>query len=207
MTLAAVLVLAPGHRGGSGRTGDRDGGSAASFEYRQSGDARYLADGLRRGRSNSWSILVPPREQDPDIVKAGETYYDLNAIDPSASLTAIDSRMAQDLTGLPLSQYDWADALFMGLPNWTRAAARTGNSAYLDKMDALFAWRRDEGATSSRCSGRSVPQNGLFDATRGLWYREGTFVGVSDKNGKPVFWGRGSTPFGASPARGRARGT
>ena len=51
--------------------------------------------------------------------------------------------MASDLTNLPTSQYDYEDALFMGLAGWTRWATRTGNSAYLDKMDALYTWTRD----------------------------------------------------------------
>ena len=100
--------------------------------------------------------------------------------------------MVKDLNGLPVSQYDWIDALFMGLPNWALQARRTGNSAYLDKMDALYAWARDEGATSSRCNGKSVPQRGLMDPTTSLWYRDCRSVGVKDVNAKPIFWGRGN---------------
>jgi Glycosyl Hydrolase Family 88/F5/8 type C domain len=128
----------------------------------------------------------------PYALNAIKTYDDLNALDPTASLSKADAAMASDLTNLPVSQYDWADALFMGLPDWTRWATRTGNSAYLDKLDALYEWTRDEGATSSRCAGSTPPQNGLFDATEGLWYRDCTFVGVKDANGQPIFWSRGN---------------
>ena len=157
--------------------------------YRQAGDALYLSDGLSWGRSNGWQLQGT---LDPDNIKAGKTYYDLNAIDPTASLTAIDARMATDLTTLPLSQYYWIDALFMGLPNFTRWATRTGNPAYLDKMDALYAWTHDLGATSSVCNGQSKPQAGLFDAAQGLWYRDCRYVGMKDANGQPVFWARGN---------------
>lgn len=160
--------------------------------YRQSGDQRYLSDGLAWGKSNAWDISTPQQETNPDSIKAGQTYFDLNAIDPAASLAVMDATMAKDLTGLPLSQYDWIDALFMGLPNWTRWATRTGNSAYLDKLDALYAWARTEGGTSSRCTGKTVPQAGLFDATQGLWYRDCTFIGAKDANGQPIFWARGN---------------
>ncbi len=157
--------------------------------YRQSGDAVYLSDGLSWGQSNGWQLQGP---LDPDNIKAGKTYYDLNAIDPTAALTAMDARMATDLTALPLSQYYWIDALFMGLPNFTRWATRTGNPAYLDKMDALYAWTHDLGATSSICNGQSKPQAGLFDAAQGLWYRDCRYVGTRDANGQPVFWARGN---------------
>ena len=159
--------------------------------YRQVGDAQYLADGLSWGQSNGWQILTSG-SINPDTMKAGKTYYDLNAIDSTASLAAMDSRMAIDLTSLPVSQYYWIDALFMGLPDWTRWAARTGDPAYLDKMDALYGWTHDLGATSSVCNGQSKSQAGLFDAAHGLWYRDCTYVGTTDPNGQPVFWARGN---------------
>lgn len=163
-------------------------GVQALFE--QAGDQHYLNDNLTWGRSNAWGIAA--QEIDPDSLNALKTYDDLNAIDPTASLSTADAAMASDLTNLPVSQYDWADALFMGLPDWARWASRTGNAAYLDKLDALYEWTRDEGATSSRCAGKTPSQNGLFDATRGLWYRDCTYVGVTDVNGQPIFWSRGN---------------
>jgi rhamnogalacturonyl hydrolase YesR len=159
--------------------------------YRQAGDASYLSDELAWGQSNAWSLLTSG-ETNPDTVKAAQTYYDMNAIDPTASLTATDAQMSKDLATLPNTQYDWVDALFMGLADWPRAAARTANAQYLDKMDALYTWSRDQGATSSRCVGKTVSQPGLFDAGQGLWYRDCTFVGAKDSNGQAVFWSRGN---------------
>ena len=158
--------------------------------FQQAGDQKYLNDNLGWGQSNAWAVETV--EVNPDTVKALATYDDLNALDPSASLTKADAEMASDLTNLPVSQYDWADALFMGLPDWTRWASRTGNSAYLDKLDALYQWTRDEGATSARCAGNPPSQAGLFAVAQGLWYRDCTFVGVNDTNGKPIFWSRGN---------------
>jgi rhamnogalacturonyl hydrolase YesR len=156
--------------------------------FQQVGDQQYVNDNLAWGSSNSWAVGTG--ETNPDTVKALQTYYDLNALDSTASLSKADAEMASDLTNLPVSQYDWADALFMGLPNWTRWAARTGNAAYLDKMDSLYVWSRDEGATSSRCAGSTPSQPGLFSSAAGLWYRDCTFVGVKDANGQPILWSR-----------------
>jgi rhamnogalacturonyl hydrolase YesR len=158
--------------------------------FQQVGDQQYLNDNLAWGQSNAWAAETV--EIDPDTVKALQVYFDLNALDSTASLTKADAEMASDLTNLPVSQYDWADALFMGLPDWTRWATRTGNSAYLDKMDALYVWTRDDGATSSRCAGSTPSQAGLFDSTSGLWYHDCTFVGAKDANGQPIFWSRGN---------------
>ncbi|MEP7179288.1 MAG: glycoside hydrolase family 88 protein, partial [Pseudonocardiales bacterium] len=158
--------------------------------YRQAGDTAYLSDGLAWGKSNSWHTTTLDR--DPDSIKAGQTYFDLNAIDRTASLAAMDAIMANDLAHLPLSRYDWIDALFMGLPVWTRWAKRTADMRYLGKLDALYGWTRDSGATSARCHGKTVPQAGLYDASRGLWYRDCTFVGARDSRGQPIFWARGN---------------
>ena len=158
--------------------------------YRTTGDARYLADGLAWGRANNWQLTTA--ESNPDTINAGKTYTALHALDPTASTAAIEGKMAADLTSLPLSQYDWADALFMGLPNWAQTAARTGNIAYLDKMDALYAWARDSGATGARCAGQTKAQPGLFDATTGLWFRDCRYVGAPGSTAPPVFWGRGN---------------
>src|SRR6185437_2561762 len=97
--------------------------------FRQVGDQQYLNDNLAWGSSNSWGVET--NEINPDTVKGLQTYYDLNALDSTAALTKADAEMASDLTNLPVSQYNWADALFMGLPDWTRWATRTVNTAYL----------------------------------------------------------------------------
>jgi rhamnogalacturonyl hydrolase YesR len=157
--------------------------------YLATGDTKYLNDELAWGRSNNWS---PSTERNPDSVKSLQTYFDLNKIDPSASLTTADQKMATDLATLPVTQYDWSDALFMGLPDWTRWADRKQSVSYLQKMDSLYLWARDQGGTSSRCSGQTVPKPGLFDATYGLWYRDCTFIGKKDASGKPIFWSRGN---------------
>lgn len=142
--------------------------------YRTSGDQRYLNDGLAWGTSNSWGITTNQYETDPNNLKAAQTYFDLNALSSTASLTAADTLMAKDLTTQPSTAYSWADALFMGLPDYPRWATRTANGAYLDKMDALYASTR----------------GALFDPTQGLWFRDPTFIGKTDANGKAIYWAR-----------------
>ena len=151
---------------------------------------RFRTDVRAWGDGNGWAVNTT--ERDPDTVLALQTYYDLHAIDPTVPLDGADAVMAHDLTDLPAAQYDWVDAVFMGLPTWARWAARTGSSAYLTKMDAFFRYERDTAATSTRCSGRTVPQDGLWNAAEGLWYRDCTFVGKLDPAGYPIFWSRGN---------------
>jgi rhamnogalacturonyl hydrolase YesR len=148
--------------------------------FRATGEQKYLADAMAWGRSNQWAVSATA--PNPDSVKAGQVYYDLGQLDPAASLAAMDTVMSRDVGSLPDSTYWWADALFMGLPNWTRWAARTGDSAYLARMDALYGWTRDQAA--AHCPG--LPPGGLYDPAARLWYRDCTAIGSG------VFWGRGN---------------
>ena len=160
--------------------------------YRQSGEGRYLSDELALGRATGWQIASTWPERDPNDLKAGQNYLQLSSLDPSVDLRPMDAAMADDLTGLAPARYDWIDALFMGLPDWSLWSTRTGDSAYLRKLDTLYLWTRDQGGTSARCKGKVVSQPGLYDAAYGLWYRDCRYVGAVDGNGRPVFWSRGN---------------
>lgn len=172
-------------------TGTRAGWSWSTYFqgvhalYRTAGDYRYLSDATSWGQSNSWSLS---REAEPDALKAGQVYYDLHQIDPTASLAAMDTHMSADLANAPVTGYYWIDGLFMGLPTWTRWATRTGNSAYLDKMDELYRWTRDNGITAD-CPGAAP---GLYDRIERLWYRDCRYIGRRDPSGAKVFWARGN---------------
>ena len=58
--------------------------------------------------------------------------------------------MRADLT-LPDTDWWWVDALFMAMPSWARWARRTGDAAYLNTMDRLYAWTKTNG-TTLRCA-------------------------------------------------------
>ncbi|GMA85262.1 hypothetical protein GCM10025868_05120 [Angustibacter aerolatus] len=121
-------------------------------------------------------------------MKAGQTYYDVSRVSSAANLAPMDARMQADLTGLPQTQYWWSDALFMGLPDWTRWATRRGDTAYLDKMDQpvhLVARRRaqsradhvqdQDGRALRRRRGALVPRLPLHRGT-GRQRQEGVLV-------------------------------
>jgi rhamnogalacturonyl hydrolase YesR len=167
--------------------------------FDQAGDQKFLNDELAWGQSNGWKLST--ESDPPNRLTAAQTYDDLAALSSTVSLSAADSAMASNLASLPVSQYYYVDSLFVGLPAWTRWATRTGNSAYLAGLDAMYTWTRDEGGTSSICKGAAVPSAGLFDATQGLWYRDCRFDGAKDAHGDPIFWGRGNGWVIAAMAR------
>jgi len=173
-------------------TGVRNGWSWSTYYdgimrlYRTAGDADVLGHGMAWGRDTSWTLTT--REESANEIKAAQNYADLAALDPSASLASADARMRADLT-LPDSDWWWVDALFMAMPSWAHWARRTGDPAYLNTMDRLYAWTKTNGTTSPfDCTGRAP---GLYDPAERLWYRDCRFVGQLE-GGQKVFWGRGN---------------
>jgi rhamnogalacturonyl hydrolase YesR len=173
-------------------TGVRNGWSWSTYVdgvhrlFRTTGDPDDLDHAMAWGRDNSWAIST--REEEANELKAAQTYADLHAIDPAASLTSANARMRADLT-LPDASYTWNDALFMAMPSWARWAERTGDDAYLDTMDRLYRWTRDDGiAAELPCAGKPA---GLYDPAERLWYRDCRFIGERD-GGEKIFWGRGN---------------
>jgi rhamnogalacturonyl hydrolase YesR len=154
--------------------------------YEVQGDPKYLADVKAWGTDNSWGIST---EQNPDSIKALQVYYDLSKIDPSVPLQAADQKMAADLMNMPVSQYDWIDTAFMGLPTWSRWAERTGNPAYLTKLRNLYDYLEGHAADSARCAADPVPVDGihgLFSFDDFFWYRDCRYV--RDHHGD--YWSR-----------------
>jgi len=154
--------------------------------YGTAGDQKYLTDARSWGQQTGWTLTTA--EADPDSAKAAQPYYALHQLDPHVPLSTVDARLAADLVDQPASAYWWADALFMGLPNWPLWATRTGNAAYLTKLDEVYAWTRDQ--ANAHCPG--APPGGLYDADEHLWLRDCTFIDKVEPNGKKVFWGRGN---------------
>ena len=119
--------------------------------FGQVGDQLYLNDNLSWGTSNTWAVDAV--ETNPDTVKALQTYYDLNALDSTASLTKADAAMASDLAepaGLAVrlggrAVHGSAGLDPLGNSNWQLGIPRQDGCALL--------WTRDQGATSSRCAG------------------------------------------------------
>jgi rhamnogalacturonyl hydrolase YesR len=188
-------------------TGVRNGWSWSTYfdgvlrSYRTSGEAGLLAHATAWGRDTRWTITT--REEDANELKAAQTYADLAALDPQASLTSANARMQAGLS-LPDDSWTWADALFMAMPSAARWARRTGDTAYLDTMDRLYRWTRDDGVTVDPppdspawdCAGRPA---GLYDPAERLWYRDCRFAGELEA-GRKVFWGRGNAWVAAAMA-------
>lgn len=73
-------------------------------------------------------------------------------------------------------RWGWCDALFMAPPVWARLAAITGEPKYLDFMDKEYHFTYDY----------------LWDKEESLFWRDSSFFGQTEANGKKLFWARGN---------------
>jgi rhamnogalacturonyl hydrolase YesR len=70
----------------------------------------------------------------------------------------------------------WCDALFMAPPVWSKLAATTYDTKYLDYMD--HEWK--------------ITSNLLWDPQKRLFFRDSSYFDKREKNGKKIFWSRGN---------------
>jgi unsaturated rhamnogalacturonyl hydrolase len=152
-----------------------------------SGNPKYRGAMLAAGEAIQWQ--VGQRVFDADDYCIGQTYAELNLLyrDPKmlGPLQAhLDKIMAAqpeagDLNfSLPKARdrWSWCDSLFMGPPVWMRVYAATDNTNYLNF--AVTNWWRTA--------------DYLYDKQEHLFYRDSTYFGKREANGKKVFWSRGN---------------
>jgi len=154
-----------------------------------SGEARFREAMLALAERNQWQL--GPRMYHADDHCIGQTYAELYMAyrDPRmisglrgrfdavlAKPSAIGSMDFTQHNGRALELWSWCDSLFMGPPAWARLYAATGDSRYLD-----FAVR-----------GWWMTSDYLYDKDEHLFYRDSTYFGRREPNGRKIFWSRGN---------------
>lgn len=156
-------------------------GVVAAFEA--TGDERYLGAAIEWAERNDWQL--GPRVDHADDHGAAQVYLDLSRIsdDPAVFEPAqgsFDALLETSVTGREL--WSWCDALFMTPPALARLSAATGDTMYLNAMDA---WWWD--ATGL-----------LYDREERLFHRdeearsEVNERGVRSRWGNKLIWSRGN---------------
>lgn len=156
---------------------------------KDSASPRFHDAMMKLGEDNRWQLGARPYHADDHAV--GQTYAELFAQHRDPRMIAplrerFDAILAQPKAGsLDFDQaknpertdrWSWCDALFMAPPAWVRLWQATGNQAYLDF--AISQWW--------------VTSDFLYDQAEHLYYRDSSYFGQHEKNGRKVFWGRGN---------------
>lgn len=141
---------------------------------------RYQDAMLSMAKNFSWQ--PGPRVPHADDHAIGQTYLELYFKDHDhdpAMIKPIRERMdtvmqLPDNPDKPL--WWWCDALFMAPPVLADLYKATGDHAYLDFMD------REWWITSTK----------LYSPENHLYFRDASYLGKQESNGKPIFWSRGN---------------
>lgn len=162
----------------------------AALAEQVNGDATYF-DWLKTiGSRNGWRCGTQPYHADHITVaqtwlRMADKFNDPTMAAPSVERATyvVDHPITE--TGLNfdfktnkgvVKRWCWCDALFMAPPVYVAMYNRTGQKKFLDFENSEF-----------RATTRI-----LFDRDENLYYRDSRYIGMQEKNGQPVFWGRGN---------------
>ena len=162
--------------------------------YRLTGNAKYLEYSDKWARHNKWSGATGQDPQKWQYKTYGEgqehvlfadwqvcfqTYADMYAMNPDAYKVARAKEVLGREALMPQNDFWWwVDALYMGMPAFSKMYKMTGDEAYLDKLYANFKYADDL----------------MFDKTDHLYYRDAKYIYPAHKTeaGKKDFWARGN---------------
>lgn len=162
--------------------------------YRLTGNAKYLEYSDKWARHNKWSGATGQDPQKWQYKTYGEgqehvlfadwqvcfqTYADMYAMNPDAYKVARAKEVLGREALMPQNDFWWwVDALYMGMPAFSKMYRMTGDEAYLDKLYANFKHADDL----------------MFDKTDHLYYRDAKYIYPAHKTeaGKKDFWARGN---------------
>lgn len=130
------------------------------------GKARYFADNYCVGQLYCRMSEI---YRDPAMVRDLKLLADTLIARPHTESLAWKNNIG-------LREWAWCDALFMGPPSLAMLAHVTGERKYFDLVDSLW-WKTTDY---------------LYDPQEHLYFRDGSFLHKTEKNGKKMFWSRGN---------------
>ena len=145
--------------------------------YRATGDPVYLDSTEAWAERLDWQL--GPRVRHADDHCVGQVYLELyeerpDVADVDPTLSRMRKIMDDPEPGAVM--WDWADALFMAPPVFSRMGRITGMARAFEFM-------------AERFREASAP---LYDPAYGLYYRDQRFINARSENGEKVFWSRGN---------------
>jgi len=142
----------------------------------------YLQYANLWANNNGWGLNGGTSTRNADNQTCGQVYIDLYNMDsvkvPSkiaAIKTSIDNMVYSSVS----NDWSWIDALYMGMPVFSRLGVLTNDSVYFQRMHDIY--------TNTKVT------RGLLNTTEGLWYRDGNYKPpYQTTNAQDCYWSRGN---------------
>ncbi|KAF3932074.1 hypothetical protein ABW20_dc0105702 [Dactylellina cionopaga] len=145
--------------------------------YGATGVQNYYTYALDWAVSNNFSVEATSTNP-ADYLTVGYDYIILYLLDPKHPpdyIASIDTEILDIVNSPRVDLWTWVDALHMAMPQFAHLSVIKNDTRYLDKMYALFDYTK-----------RTAGGSGLWDPSKGLWWRDWSFVNQN------IYWSRGN---------------
>ena len=148
--------------------------------YNTKADPAYYNYAVSWGENHNWSLRDGITTRNADNQCCGQTYIDLFNIEQDSVRihdikASVDSMMVTD----KIDDWNWIDALQMGMPLFAKLTVLTGDTAYSQRMYHMYMDTK-------------VTQD-LYNEEDSLWWRDNDFrPPYTEPNGDDCYWARGN---------------
>ncbi len=144
------------------------------------------------GEFHQWYSCTNSQRRHADFQCCGQTYLQLYMMDPTQQqrMAHIKQRMDDMLATDKIDDWYWIDAIQMAMPVFALLGNITGNTAYWERMNAMYNFTRNQHGGNKKGGGKP-----LFNEATGLWYRDYQFdppYRDLTETDKDCYWSRGN---------------
>jgi rhamnogalacturonyl hydrolase YesR len=135
------------------------------------------------GTKHKWGLRGGIATRNADNQCCGQTYIDLYLIDKKRERVndikaSVDSMKATS----KIDDWNWIDALQMGMPVFVRLGVLYNDTSYFNRMYDMYAFTKNKHG-----------DNGLYNPAEHLWWRDKDFdPPYKEPNGEDCYWSRGN---------------
>ncbi len=140
---------------------------------------------LQWGEKHKWGLRGGIKTRNADNQCCGQTYIDMYLLDGKQHPERVkDIKACIDtmLSTPKVDDWNWIDALQMGMPVFVKLGNLYNDTRYFDRMYEMYAFAK------YKHGGK-----GLYNAAEKLWWRDKDFVPpYKEPNGDDCYWSRGN---------------
>ena len=143
----------------------------------------YYKYALDWANFHEWGFRSGNITRNADDYCAAQTYIDLYNLEPlPEKLKNTRATMQKFLHTPQNNDWDWIDAIQMGMPVFAEMGVLEKDDRYFEKMYQMYMYSRD-----------TEGDKGLFNEEDGLWWRDADFdPPYTEPNGEDSYWSRGN---------------
>lgn len=143
----------------------------------------YYQYALDWANAHDWGFRSGNETRNADDYCAAQTYIDLYNLEPNSGKLKNTRACMQKFLHTPQNDdWDWIDAIQMGMPVFAKMGVLENDDRYFERMYDLYMFSRNQEG-----------ENGLFNEKDGLWWRDADFdPPYTEPNGEDSYWSRGN---------------